>query len=682
MANFFRSRSSLFARAFLTTTTAVVVLFAVTYLLSVPFIQTTVENIEERATRTVLDNVYEMVAQIHRDIEDTRQSVLLARKSELINIAAVVESRAAWLDRQVRAGKLGREQAKRMLLDELLHIHYGRNDYVFAADYRSVLVSHPDPKLNGADFSDVRDTRGNLIVPPMVEGARKSGAGFHSYWWRRLNEEQPIEKLSFYTHLPAFKLVIGTGVYIDDIDTVLNSRRAVAVEELRQRLNATRIARTGYLYIFDGRYRMLIHPNANIEGKDASGTLDPATRKPLFPMLAAVADKGEGLRYKWDSPANPGNYVYDKISWVRYFKDMDWYIGSSVYVDELDESARVLRNRVLTVFALTLSFAVGLIYIFVERLVGPLRHLSATASRVEGGDLGARCVVEREDEIGVVTKAFNGMVDRLQNNIGLLDARVRGRTAELEAANEELKQLDELKSNFLSSVSHELRTPMTSVVGFSQLVKKKLENVVFPRVATDEQTTRAMSQVRANLDIIIAESERLTLLINDVLDSAKLDAGTMEWNLVPLEPARLIERVAQVARLMVTQKGLTLELDVAGDLPAIRGDRDRLYQVLINLVSNAVKFTERGTIVLRAARTDGFVRFDVVDSGIGIAAEYRETVFDTFSQIGDTLTDKPQGTGLGLSICRQIVRHHGGDIGMDSMPGKGTTFHFTVPIIA
>lgn len=678
MANLFRG--SLFARAFLATTTVIVLLFAAMYLLSVPFIQATVGSIEERATRAVLDDVYDMVAQIHGGIEDTRQSVLLERKNSLINILAVVESRAAMLEQRVRMGQLGREQARRVLLDELRRIHYGRNDYVFAADYRSVLVSHPDPKLNGADFSQVRDTRGNLIVPPMVAGARTNGAGFHSYWWRRLNEAEAIEKLSFYTHLPAFELVIGTGVYLDDIDTVLSVRRTAAIDELRQRLNATRIARTGYLYVFDGNYRMLIHPNPNIEGKDGADTLEPATRQRLFPMLAGVADKGAGLRYKWDSPDDPGNYVYDKISWVRYFKELDWYIGSSVYVAELDESAYVLRNRVLMVFALTLALAIGMVYLFVKRLVGPLRDLSATALRVEQGDLGARCVTDRADEIGVVTKAFNGMVGRLQDNIRHLDARVAERTAELERANEELKELDQLKSNFLSTVSHELRTPMTSVIGFSKLVKRKLEGIVFPRVAADAQATRAMAQVSENLDIIVAESERLTLLIDDVLDSAKLDAGAVEWNLVPLAPAQLIERVAQIASLLIAQKGLALELEVGDDLPAVCGDKDRLHQVLINLVSNAVKFTERGSIVLRATRAGGCVRFEVADSGVGIAAEHRETVFDTFSQIGDTLTDKPQGTGLGLSICRQIVSYHGGAIGIDSMPGRGTTVYFTVPI--
>ncbi len=434
-------RSSLFARVFISTMVAIATLFVAMYLLSVPFIQTTVENIEARAARTVLDDVMQMVEQIQRELENSRQSILLARKSELVAIIAVVESRINWLEQQVKTGQLSKEKARQMLLAELRQIRYGHKDYVWASNYDSVLVSHPDPKLNNnLTFSTQRDARGNLIVPPMVAGALKDGEGFYSYWWRRLGEEEMIEKLTFYKHIPAFEIVIGTGVYVDDIESMLRKRRTVAIDDLRQRIKATRLAKTGYVYIFDGAYYMHIHPNATIEGKTSVDLLEPATKKPLLPMLTAVADKTDGLRYKWDSPTDPGNFVYEKISWVRYFKGMDWYVGSSVYLDELDESARTLRNRVLVVFALTLLLAMGLVYLFVNKLVGPLKHLSATALRVENGDLDARCLVKSNDEIGVVGNAFNGMVDRLQDNIQHLDTKVTERTESLSQSNAALNE--------------------------------------------------------------------------------------------------------------------------------------------------------------------------------------------------------------------------------------------------
>lgn len=672
-------RSSLFLRLYSVTALAIVILFAVLYSLSVPYIQRLVETMEERSARTVLSNVVDTIAHIHHSLENNRQAILLARKMELHHLVQIVESRAARLELRIKAGEFTRAQAKERLLDEIRRIQYGNNDYVWAANYQSVLVAHPDPKLNNADFSQKRDTFGHLIVPPMVAGALANGAGYYSYWWRRLGEEQPIEKLSYYKHLPSFDLVIGTGVYIDDIERAMQAQRDIAIEQLREQLRKTRLAKTGYVYVFDSDTHVLIHPNPNLENKKLGRQIDPISKKPLAELLMAAADHEEGLRYKWDSPADPGNYVYEKISWVRHFQPFNWYVGSSVYVAELDESARTLRNRVLVAFAATLLLALALVYLLVKKIVAPLRKLSQTALEIQGGNLQARCTVQREDEIGVVATAFNEMVDRLHDSIQHLDAKVAARTAELEEANEELKKLDQLKSDFISTVSHELRTPMTSIIGFAKLVRKKLDETIFPRVADDEKTPRVTKQIRDNLGIMVAESERLTLLINDVLDSAKLEAGKVEWHHVELAPHALLERARAVSATLAEQKGLTLT--IAPDAPpAISGDENRLLQVLINLISNAVKFTPAGHIALRAEQRGEMVVFSVADNGIGIPFDSQEDVFEKFRQIGNTLTDKPQGTGLGLSICKQIVKHHGGQMWLESEPGKGSTFYFSVPI--
>lgn len=676
-----RVMSSLFARIFAATTIAIIALFAAMYLLSVPFIQSTVEGIEEHSGRTILNNVYEMVEQTHTDIENFRQSIVMERKLMLRNVISVVEARAQTLDKRVRDGKLSREQAKRTFLEELRHIKYGRNDYIFASNYQSVLISHPDPALQGADFSNMRDSRGNLIVPPMVVGALGVSEGYYSYWWRRLGEQQPTEKLSYYKHIPEFELVLGSGAYMDDVEEAVQSKRSVAVEALRSRLHNTRLAKTGYVYIFDGHSNMLIHPNTNIEKKNVSHMLDPVTKKPLFLMLMAAADKPESVFYKWDRPTDPGNYVYDKISWVRYFKGFDWYIGSSVYKDELAESSRNLRDRVLTVFVITLLLSIALIYLFAKKLTGPLLQLSETACKVESGDLDARCHVNRNDEIGIVVKAFNGMVARLQENIRHLDAKVVERTTKLEKAYEELRELDLLKSDFLSTVSHELRTPITSVIGFAKITKKKLKKLVFPLDGEGEIIARTTCNTALeNLDIIIAESEHLDRLINEVLDSAKLDAGKVEWKFVVVSPQRLIERTTAIASALIEQKSLAFVCTVEPDLPDFQGDENRLIQVLVNLIGNAVKFTERGKITLRAERQGEFIRFSVRDTGCGIAGKDQDKVFDKFKQIGDTLTDKPNGAGLGLSICQQIVTYHGGKIWLESELGVGSTFYITVPI--
>ncbi|HIJ80310.1 MAG TPA: HAMP domain-containing histidine kinase [Desulfuromonadales bacterium] len=244
---------------------------------------------------------------------------------------------------------------------------------------------------------------------------------------------------------------------------------------------------------------------------------------------------------------------------------------------------------------------------------------------------------------------------------------------------EQADAASQVKGEFLSSVSHELRTPMTSVYGFAKVIKKKMARDVVPHLNTgDERLMYTVGQIQSNLDVIVSEGERLTSLINNVLDLAKLDAGRVEWHFSEIDLAAIIEHVAATIKPLTDARNLFLKLDVASDVPAIKGDRDRLVQVLINLASNAVKFSELGGITISVRCTHDEILVSVTDTGIGIAPENCAKVFDKFHQIGDTLTDKPKGTGLGLSICKEIVERHGGRIWVKSEMGVGSSFCFTV----
>jgi signal transduction histidine kinase/DNA-binding response OmpR family regulator len=252
---------------------------------------------------------------------------------------------------------------------------------------------------------------------------------------------------------------------------------------------------------------------------------------------------------------------------------------------------------------------------------------------------------------------------------------------EAERARAVAEEADAAKSAFLSTVSHELRTPLTSVLGFAKIIKKRLEDRIFPLVPTDDRkVSTTIRQVEENLKVVVSEGERLTKLIDDVLDLAKIEAGKLEWHMEVVTVDDVIERATAATSSLFEQKGLQLVKDVAPDLPAVTGDRDRLIQVVINLISNAVKFTDAGTITCHAQQRDGAIVVSIVDTGLGIAPSDQPKVFERFKQVGDTLTDKPKGTGLGLPICREIVEHHGGRIWVESAVGRGSTFSFTLPV--
>jgi len=254
---------------------------------------------------------------------------------------------------------------------------------------------------------------------------------------------------------------------------------------------------------------------------------------------------------------------------------------------------------------------------------------------------------------------------------------------EAETARKTAEKANESKSAFLSTVSHELRTPLTSVLGFTKIIRKRLEEKIFPLTdRTDLKTGKTIQQISENLSVVISEGERLTTLINDVLDLAKIEAGKMEWNLENVSMIEIAERAISATTGLFEQKDLKLVKQIEGNLPNISGDKDKLIQVIINLFSNAVKFTNKGSVTCKVYKHKDELVVSISDTGIGIAREDFNAVFEQFKQVGgDTLTDKPKGTGLGLPICKEIIEHHGGRIWLESKVNKGSTFSFALPVI-
>jgi signal transduction histidine kinase len=241
-------------------------------------------------------------------------------------------------------------------------------------------------------------------------------------------------------------------------------------------------------------------------------------------------------------------------------------------------------------------------------------------------------------------------------------------TAELRAANERLKELDRMKDDFMSTVTHELRTPLTSIRAFSEIL---LED---PNVEPGQRAKFVA--------IIVKETERLTRLINQVLDMAKIESGNAEWHTVEVDLREVIEESVAATSSLFGDKRIGLDMSIEGGAPKVMADRDRLIQVMLNLLSNAVKFCEeaRGHVTVKLSAANDAVRVDVEDNGPGISEQDQRTIFEKFRQVGDTMTAKPQGTGLGLPISRQIIEHFGGRLWVESSPGQGAKFSFTLPL--
>lgn len=357
----------------------------------------------------------------------------------------------------------------------------------------------------------------------------------------------------------------------------------------------------------------------------------------------------------------------------------------------------ILFASVVIILALTL---------LLNHFVGkPVHRLVRSVKTIATGDLDHRIENAGDDELGDLAESINIMTANLSANMQArreaeaelaelnqrLEKKVRERTMrltekafELEQLNTRLTDLDRLKSSLLSQVSHELRTPLTSILGFAKLMNRDMGRICTSLEDTEESVCNKALRVQENLGIIEKEGERLTRLINDVLDLNKIEAGYMEWRDRELHLPEAVENaVKAVAGAFSENSDLSLEYDIPSDLPPVMADPDRFGQVLMNLLNNAAKFTPAGLVRVTArAVPDGMVEVSVSDTGIGIREDEQSKIFGRFSQVdhGPESMSIPKGTGLGLAICKEIVEHYEGSIRVESEYGKGSTFTFVMPV--
>lgn len=282
-----------------------------------------------------------------------------------------------------------------------------------------------------------------------------------------------------------------------------------------------------------------------------------------------------------------------------------------------------------------------------------------------------------QDELANVNAGLSQLVEEQTRD-------VVQKAKELVMANKRLRELDTMKSAFISSVSHEMRTPLTSVRGFAKLTAKSFEKDFLP-LADSPRLAEKAEQLTESLHIIQDEAERLTMLVDDVLDLSQIESGRMPWREKEVRLEDLLKRAeAAIRRRYPDLPEADIAMRADPGLPPLCIDPDRALQVLANLMDNAVKFAPNGNVKVSGRRLDdGSLKLEVADTGVGIAPENLETVFERFHQRGqdavDHDRDKPRGTGLGLAITRRILEHYNGSIRAESEPGKGSVFHVTLP---
>ncbi len=294
--------------------------------------------------------------------------------------------------------------------------------------------------------------------------------------------------------------------------------------------------------------------------------------------------------------------------------------------------------------------------------------LSDIATRVrDSGDYTLRVKATSQDELGVLVESFNNMLEKIWHHEKHLEELVAERTLELEEAKTRAEESDHLKSAFLASMSHELRTPLNSIIGFTGIL---IQGMAGP--LTDEQ--------KKQLGMVKGSASHLLELINDVLDISKIEAGRIDVHGEAFKVDLLLVMAVSSLRPFAEKKGLILSHTIEPNLPSLHSDKRRLEQVLLNLINNAIKFTNQGSVQVNCYRRDSSLVIDVIDTGIGINEKDLNTIFETFRQIDTGLDRVKEGSGLGLAISKKLSELLGGTLNVKSEIGAGSTFSVVLPL--
>ena len=407
------------------------------YWFSVPLVQKNVFGIELNTNRQVLDIVYDFADRIYFDAEANVEATIQSHEQRL---RSIVELTASHIKTMRDQNNFLQQRSVDMsaIFEQGRDFKLNNDDYIWIADYNGKFLAHPLDSLHQKTAAQQPGNEENVIFK-IIEEVRKNGDGVFRYKWQRLTKPDVTDKYSYVKNFPEWGVVIGSGIYLEDIEKETEARKARALSEIAEVIKDIRIAQNGYLYLFNSDGQMLFHPNPNIHGKNFTEQLNPVTGIPIYVDLIAAADTGSELFYKWDRPDDQGNYVYEKYSLVRHFSAFDWYIASSVYLDDLKASSVQLRLRLLAIGFFALLVSIIAAFFFAESITSPIRRLSQTAFKISRGALNTKTDIRRNDELGVLAESIDQMVDKLRDNIYILNTRVEQRTQELSKSNQQLQ---------------------------------------------------------------------------------------------------------------------------------------------------------------------------------------------------------------------------------------------------
>ena len=477
-----------------------------------------------------------------------------------------------------------------------------------------------------------------------------------------LNALQSEEQQIFEARAASTAALLAANIRNISASDILFSETAFLLKNVRQQ------PQVRYAYLYDDGGTILA------DGTETNSLFNTVPADPIHQK--AIGVERTLIQYRDRNFLAPGNLL--DVAQPILLPSGELIGGVRVGFDPAPAQQRILQTRkdiVLVGVAFALVGA-ALSAVISRHLVRPIHDLALGAQSVASGDLDVTIPVRSRDELGGLAVAFNSMAASLRENKAALqrhaeglESEIEARTRELRSTNQRLEEASRHKSQFLANMSHELRTPLNAIIGYTSLILSNIYGEV-------------PDKVREPLDRVRLSSRHLLGLINDVLDLAKIEAGRLTLSVADFSITQVVQSVMTAMEPLAAEKKLPLKASVPAELPAARGDVRRINQVLLNLMGNAIKFTDTGEVGVRVSQDGREFLICVSDTGPGIAPADQERIFEEFQQAGNSDAPVKGGTGLGLSIAKVIVEAHGGRMGVESSPDKGSTFWFTLPIRA
>jgi signal transduction histidine kinase len=423
-------------------------------------------------------------------------------------------------------------------------------------------------------------------------------------------------------------------------------------------VSGVKLGKAGYAYVVTRSGDLIAHANNRL-------VLQQRNFRHLEQVTAAYRSEPGEFRPKAIKARNlEGQKVFSSHALIPI---LDWAVFIERPVGEA--YAPIYASLLHTSILLLIGLGVALLASFfvARRVVRPLETLRQGVKQIGLGDLNARLEIKTGDEIEILADEFNRMAAHLKEAYTGLEQKVAERTHELTVANSKLEGASQLKSQFLANVNHELRTPVSAIISYGGLVLSDTEGHI--------------SQLqKENLQDLLNNAERLLHLIDTLLDISTIEAGKSEVRIEPIDLEEIVRSAISIVESTAARNHVPIVRNIAEDLPVLNTDRDKLKQILLNLLDNAKKFTEHGEIRITAVQNNGSLKLVVSDTGIGIREQDLNRVFEEFHRAGAANNKKYRGTGLGLAIVRRLVSLLGGNIEVSSKVGEGSSFTVTLPL--